>query len=163
MTVQTVELYSGADMMRLRKKIRAWTAVLSGVAAGALAACVTLAATVDTAHAEKMELAAVLISTLAGWFVLYGAIFIVTVSRRELAHAEMLRNGERTRTEGPVSVTKERVVIRKSITARRVEVKCEGGTKRFLVTERRAKALSNASAAAVYTAHGYVAAYEVER
>ena len=108
-----------------------------------------------------MELAVICVSTLAGWIVIYGRTFVVAAARRELAHAGMLRREARETARGAVTVTDERVVIRNSITARRVEVSADGRIRRLLVCESRADDLAAAGAAALYAAHGYVAAYEV--
>ena len=111
--------------------------------------------------AARMELAVIGVSTLAGWIVIYCGMFTVAAARRELAHANMLHREARETVRGAVSVTDERVTIRQSITARRVEVAADGQTRRLLVCEARAAALAAAGASVLYTVHGYVAAYEV--
>ena len=161
MSGTVIELYSDADLRRLRAQIRGWRVALGVLAAVTLAVCVALAAVTGTANAAHTEPAAVIVSTVLGWVILYCHIFVVTAKQRELTHAQMLREEERERVEGPVTVTKERLVIRKSITARRVEVRGEEG-RRLLVCESRAGTLAQARATAVYAAHGYAAAYEVE-
>lgn len=161
MEPQIVELYDDAAMARLERRIRRWRGALWMLAAGALAVCVGLIARTGTANAARMELAVISVSTLTGWIVIYGGIFIVTAARRELAHANMLRREERETARGAVTVTDERVVIRNSITARWVEVSADGKIRRLLVCETRADDLAAAGAAALYAAHSYVAAYEV--
>ena len=157
-----VELYDDREIARLSRRIRSWTAAIGVLAAAALAVCVTLAALTNTANAGRMELAAIAVSTLAGWVIIYCSLFVVTEGRRELGHARMLREEERERVEGQIAVTKERLIIRKSIRVRRVEVSAAGETRRFLVCESRAKALEKAGPKALYIANGYVAACEVE-
>lgn len=157
-----VELYTDGDLDRLRKKIMAWTAAAAVVGLGGLAACVAMAALTTTATAGKMELGAVLTSTLAGWFVLYVWIFVILPARRDLAHGQMLREEEPERVEGTVALTGERVPIRRSITARRVEVRRGEDVRRFLVSESRAEKFAGANLSAVYVVHGYVAALEAE-
>ena len=161
MEPRIVELYSDSAMTRLERRIRRWRVLLLALCAGALAVCLGLIARTGTANAARMELAVICVSTAAGWIVIYGGIFVVTAARRELAHANMLRREERQAVSGGVTVTKERVAIRNSITARRVEVNANGQTRRLLVCETRADALAAAGAAVLYTAHSYVAAYEV--
>ena len=158
-----VELYGEAELQGLRRKVKGWVIALCALAAIALAVCIVLAALTDTANAQRMELAVILINIAAGWVIIYCAAFIAAAGRRELEHAEMLGKEERVRITGTPTVTEQRVVIRRSITARRVEVQGEGGEiHRLLVCESRAKALKDANAAALYAAHGYVAAYERE-
>lgn len=161
MTGKIVELFPDADMERLARQIRRWRTALCILAAAALAACVCMAAAAGTANADRMEIAAIIVSTFAGWIVIYCAIFVVTARRRELAHAAMLRTEDRQRVEGTVAVTDERFTIRKSVAVRRVEV-CGDEERRLLVCDSRAAALAASGAVAVYTAHGYVAAYEVK-
>lgn len=156
-----VELYSDADLDRLTKQIRQRCAANSLIAAAALVACIAMIACADTRNAASMEVASIIVSTVAGWIVIYGSVFVVSVRRRELRHAAMLHEEERQTVSGVVMVTDERVVIRRSITARRVEVRGEKETQRLLVCESRAAALAQAGADTVYAVHGYVAAYEV--
>ena len=155
------ELYGEEDLARLKGQIRRRSAAYASLAAAALAVCVTLIALTRTGNAARMELAVIAVSTVAGWIVLYGCIFVVTARRRELRHAVMLREEERQAVRGTVVVTDERVAIRRSITARRVEVRGEEETQRLMVCEARAEALKQAGADVLYTVHGYVAAYEV--
>ena len=160
MSETVTELYTDADMERMRQKGKIWQRALCILAGAALAVCVGLALLAGTESALRMELAAVAVSTVAGWIVIYGVLFVVTPLRRELAHAAMLRTEERQRVEGEAAVTDERFTIRKSVAVRRVEVRREGEEPvRLLVCASRAGALAGASA--LYVCHGYVAAYEV--
>ena len=155
------ELYTDAELEKLRRKIKAWTVALAVISAVGLAVCVTLAVLTNTANAQRMELYAIAVSIAVGWFVIYCACFAVGSSRRELAHAGTLRDGERERTEGRVTVTRQRLRIKKSITAKRVRVETPDGESLFWVAESRAPLLEGASA--VWTVHGYVAGYEVAK
>ena len=161
MEKEIVELYGDADMARLKRRITRWRVALWALAAAALAACVVMCALTGTANAARMETTVIVVSVLTGWIVIYGGVFVVSASRRELSHAEMLRSEERQKVTGTVTLTAERVAIRHSITARRVEVQGEGKPIQLLVCQTRAETLAAAGACAVYTAHGYVAAYEV--
>ena len=159
--MRIVELYSDAELARLKARIRRGQVFHCLLAVAALTACLVMIACTNTRNAGQMELATILVSTVAGWIVIYGSVFGVMLRRRELRHAVMLREGEREEARGAVTVTGERIVIRRSITARRVEVRGEGDVQRLLVCESRADALAAANASAVYTVHGYVAACEV--
>ena len=161
MESRIVELYDDTAIARLERRIRRWRTALWALCAGALGLCLGMIARTGTANAARMELAVIGVSTLTGWIVIYGGIFGVTAARRELAHANMLRREERQVVSGGITVTKEQVVIRSSITARRVEVTTDGQIRRLLVCGTRADALAAAGASALHTAHGYVAAYEV--
>lgn len=155
------EIFTDADTERLRKKIKLWIIALCIAAAAALAVCSVLAATVTTANAESSEFRTIIISTLSGWVIIYCAVFVVGSARRELAHSKTLSEGERERFEGKVTVTRERLRIKKSVCARGVEVETPSGTVHFWVVESKAAKLKDARA--VYAVHGYVAAYEVAK
>ena len=161
MAQQMIELYSEADLEWLKRRIGRWRTALWIFSACAFAVCLSLIALTCTGNAAQMEGAVIAVSTVAGWFVIYCGIFIVTSGRRELAHAIMLRSEARQTVSGNVVITDERVNITRSITARRVEVSGDGEIYRLLVCENRADALKTVGAAVLYTAHGYVAAYEV--
>lgn len=156
-----VELYSEADLAALERHIRRWSMAHILLAAAALAVILTLIALTGTANAARMELSVILVSTVAGWIVLYGQLLVVTPWRRELRHARMLRGDEREKVTGRVTVTDETVAITKSIVARRVEVDCGDTAERLLVCRTRADALAGVGEATLYVVHGYVAAYEV--
>ena len=161
MAGQIIELYSEADMTRLSWQIKRWRIALWIFTACALAACLRMIALTGTENAARMEVMVIAVSTIAGWIVIYCSIFVVTARRRELSHANMLRSEDRQTVRGSVTVTNERLAIVRSITARRVEVSGDGEIHRLLVCENRADALAAAGEAILYTAHGYVAAYEV--
>lgn len=161
MTQQIIELYSDEDVAKFSRQIKRWRIALWIFTACALAACLRMIALTDTENAARMEGMVIAVSTVAGWIIIYCSIFVVTARRRVLSHANMLRNENRQTVRGSVTVTNERVSIIRSITARRVEVSGDGEPRRLLVCEDRADVLAAAGAVVLYTAHGYVAAYEV--
>lgn len=156
-----VELYGDGDVARLRRQIQRGRLIYGAMAAAGLIACLTMIALTGTANAARMEIAVIAVSTVVGWLVIYGVLFVIGTRKKELRHATMLRTGERQEVRGTVTVTDERFTIRKSITVRKVEVRGEQGTQTLRVCETRAEVLTAADIAAVYVVHGYVAAYEV--
>ena len=155
------ELYDAEDIGRLEKKIRNGRGAMLLLGCTALALCVALCCLTRTGNAERMELLTVAVSTVAGWVLLYLRRFVVTAERRELMHARMLRGAERETLRGRVTVTKERVAIRDSITLRQVLVETAEGTRRVKVNDRRAAALSGETGELrLYVANGYIAAFE---
>ena len=161
MAQQIIELYSETDLARLKQRIKRWQIALWILVVCALAAALMLIALTGTGNAAQMEHTVIAVSTVTGWIVIYCSVFVVTAGRRELSHANMLRSEERQAVRGVVKVTDERVAITRSITARRVEVHDNGEPHLLLVSESRADALTAVGEAVLYTAHGYVAAYEV--
>ncbi len=154
------ELYTEGDVLRLHRKIAIWTAALGVFGLAALAACIISAATATTLTAERNEVAAIIISSLSGWVIIYCAIFIIGGARKESGHAKTLIDGERERVEGKISLNGERLKIKKSVAVRGVEVVTPDGTKRFWISESRVKKFKKAEPTAIYISHGYVAAYE---
>ena len=156
-----VELYDDGDLARLRGQILRARVICGAMAVAGLIACLTMIALTGTGNAARMEAAVIAVSTVVGWLVIYGVLFAIGTRQRELRHATMLREGERQEVRGAVTVTDERVTIRKSVTVRKVEVRGAQGTQTLRVCESRAEVLTSPDIAAVYAVHGYVAAYEV--
>lgn len=162
MPSKVIELYSSDELHRMEERNRHWIIGLSIFSIAALAVCISFALRTRTLNAMQMELSAVAVSTVAGWIVLYFALFRVRTGRREIQHAVMLQDAERDRYEGTVSLQKEQFLIRKSVPVQRVEVRDENGeVARLLICRNKSAALAQARPTAVYVTHGYVAAYEV--
>ena len=156
-----IEMYDDGDLARLERKISRWRTVMCCVAAAGLLAVIVLVLITGTGNASVTEAAAVGVTWAAGWVDIYLWVFVVRANKRELSHATMLRTEERERIPGRARLTDGRVAIRKSITARRVEVVCEDGeVRRLLIAQSRAGKLEKIETAAVYAAHGYIAAVE---
>ena len=134
-------LYSPEDISRLEKKRRMWLAVLAVVAGGALLTCVGLCLATNTANAPQMERAVIVLSGAAGCVGLYLRRFTAADTRHEIDHARMLLRDEGTEHTGVLTVTKERLRIRNSVTIRMIELE-EGGKKtRLKVIESRVRRL----------------------
>lgn len=153
-------LYDERELAALHRRIARWRWGLAAVGAAALAGIVLLMAFTTTLNAPYTELAAIGVSTLAGWILIYGILFQYLPCRREAAHAAFLAESPAQPAEGTLTLTGERVKIAKSITARRVELTGPEGVRRLLVCDTRAAALMEAAPRRVYAAHGYVAGWE---
>ena len=159
---QIVSLYPPERLRQLKRKIKALRILLWVLAAAALTACVVLTCCANTANSSVMMLWTMGISTVAGWIVLYLAIFGVGEGKKELAHASHLVEGEQQAVTGTVLVDPCRMRLRKSISVRKVFVRTPEGEQSFLVNAARAEELRRAGERlTVYVSHGYVAAYEV--
>ena len=122
----TEKLYSPGDIRRLEIRKRRWKAALYIIALGALAVCVTLCFLTRTSNAARMEKAVLVISALAGWLCLYIRRFPVQDAGHEIDHARMLLDGKGEVFCGTVTVTKERLRIKNSITFRTVVLDAPG-------------------------------------
>ena len=159
---QLVSLYPPERIIQLKWKIKALRILLWVLAAAALTACVVLTCCANTANSSVMMLWTMGISTVAGWIVLYLAIFGVGERKKELAHASHLMEGEQQAVTGTVRVDPQRMRLRKSITVQKVFVRTPEGERSFLVNAARAEELRRAGEnLTLCVSHGYVAAYEV--
>ena len=68
---QITELYGRQDLNRLKTKYRNAAAAAALIAALTLAVCVLLCCLTEPGNAEIMERAAVTVSVLGGWTVIY--------------------------------------------------------------------------------------------
>ena len=156
------ELYSRQDVKRLEiiSKRAGLAAVL--IAAATLAACVLLCCLTDLDNASVMEKAAVAVSVLGGWIVIYLRNWPVKELRAECGHAEMLLEGERETIEGVLTLSKERMRIRGSIRFYPLTLQDGEETRRGKVVASRAGQLRAAEGKRIclYLVNGYAAAYE---
>lgn len=156
------DLYSRQELKRLdiKRKCAARAAVM--IAAATLAVCVLLCCLTDTANAAVMEKAAVAVSALGGWIVIYLVNHPVRELRWELGHAEMLLGGERETIEGVLTLSKQRMRIRGSI--RFYDLRLQDGeeTRRGKVIASRAGVLraEEGKRLRLYLVNGYAAAWE---
>ena len=157
--MDTGSLYSREDIRRLEKKKRLWTAALCIIAGAAFLACVSLCLLTNTANAERMERAVIALSGGAGCVCLYLRRFTVADTRHEIDHARMLLSGEGAVYEGVLTVTKERLRIRNSVTIRLVTLEEDGKPRRLKVIETRTARLAalEGRTVRVRVVNGYIA------
>ncbi len=138
-TIQT--FYRPEDLIRLtnkfkRERVTVW--VLAGVT---LALCVLFCCLADSRSAARMELAAVLSSTLGGWIVIYRRVFCMNAAKHEREHAEHLLESGHSVLRGRLTVTKERLRIKNSIRIRSLLLENEEGVHRLKVNETQVPVL----------------------
>ena len=156
------ELYSRQDIRRLKNEYRNWKIATALIAAVTLAVCVLLCCLTDMKNAAVMERAAVAVSVLGGWIVIYLYHNVVQDRRAGIGHAEMLLEGERETVEGVLSLSGQRMRIRGSIRFYPLTLTDGGETHKSKVIDARAAALRNMDGRRLrlYTVNGYAAAYE---
>ena len=152
-------LYSPEDLPRLEKKIKVERVLVWALAGLTLGLCVLFCCLTNTANAQRMELAAVVTSTLGGWIVIYRRLFGLLETRCELQHARYLLETPGDILRGRLSITKERLRIKNSIRIRILLLEDGGETRRLKVNETRVKALRpwDGKRVTVALAGGYVA------
>ena len=156
------ELYSPSELGRLEKKAKCAGLAAAVIAAATLTACVLLCCLTNLDNAAAMEKAAVAVSILGGWTVIYLYNNPVLDLRRELGHARMLLEGERETIEGVLELSKDRMRIRGSIRFYALTLTDGTETRKSKVIAGRAVQLRALSGRRVrlFTVNGYAAAYE---
>lgn len=155
-----VELYSPADLARLKTKKRRWSVALWSFSGAALLCCVLLCVKTNTGNAARMERWAVIVSTLSGWIVMTLGLDVVAALKKEAAHVQHMLTGPRETAEGTLVLTDEVIPIRGSVRVRRGVLQTENGERRLLIHARRAGALTPGKVR-ISTVHDYVVAAEV--
>ena len=155
----TEKLYSPEEIRRLEKKKSRSAAALFIIAGATLAACVCLCLLTHSANARQTETAVYVISAAAGWVCLYIRRFPVKERGREIDHARMLLADGGQEFTGVLTVTKERLRIKNSITIRMVELRENGMEKQLRVIESKVPRLRalEGKAVRVRTVNGYIA------
>lgn len=158
-----IELFSRDEVARLERRRKAGAALACAAAVLGLIACILLCRATTTANAAQTERAAVATAIVSGWLAIGFATLVAADAKREAGHAQMLLDGERAAVPGKVSVGRERLRIRNSVTIRKVQVENGKGTRKLNVNERKAKALQAAGEdITLYAVNGYAVAYETE-
>ena len=158
--METIELYSPADLARLKTQKRRWSAALWSFSGAALLCCVLFCLRTNTANAAQMERWTVIVSTLAGWIVITLGTDVVAARKREAAHVQHMLTGPREEQEGTLVLTEEFISIRGSVRVRRGVLQTEDGTRRLLIHAKRADRLKPGRVR-ISTVHDYVVAAEV--
>ena len=160
---QTVhELYSSGELAQLEQRARRALAAMIAVAAGTLAGCVALCCLIGRFDAALLEKAAVALSILGSWVVIYLGNNTVRDRKHELTHAKMLLEGERETLEGVLAVSKQRMRIRGSIRFYALTLTDGEETHRSKVVAARAPLLraQEGKRVRLYVVNGYAAAWE---
>ena len=159
-TMENIQnLYSPEELPRLEKRIRTERVLVWGGAGLTLLLCVLFCCLTRPENARQMEWAAILCSTLGGWFVIYRRLFGLRESRYELQHARYLADSPQTLLRGKLSVSKERLRIKNSIRIRILLLDDGKSCHRLKVNETRVKKLRplDGKTVTVSLAGGYVA------
>lgn len=161
--MKTTELYGEAYVARTERNNRIWTVLTCVLALGCLAVCVGLCAGLTTANANRTQLLVTAVSAVGGWIVIFLLSCVVLPAKRELAHLKTLQGEPRERLVGQVTPEAQRLAIRRSITVQRLRVETDEGPRRVSVNVRALRRLPKLPAQlTLYTAHGYVVAWEVD-
>ena len=159
-----IELYPPERLERLRGRVGVLRRCFWGMALLAAVVCLVLTLTADNFNVYRRLAWCIGISVGTGWLIIYFGTYYVRDGRRELEHAAHLADGEREAVTGKVTVLRQKVRIRSSITQRRVRVDTAEGSRTLNVNIDKADQLRKAGERlTLYVVHGYITAYEVAR
>ena len=158
------ELYNKNDLRGLRDRITRWRVIDAVIAAAELIVAAFLLLTVNTENESANEVGVIISFAVVAWIIFYTVNFIILASKRELAHADLLRVGARTEYTGRVVTYSGRFRIRKSILVRRFVFETDGGERVSLniadsATQRFFSSAKDKARIKIATVHGFVAAY----
>ena len=108
------------DRSALRNRERKLTAVFRILAAAAAAAFIVICLLIRMENARIMQPVLIAVTALSGWICIAVWQLGIRESRTQLAHLDMLREGEKEYREGNLTLTRESVGIPKSIRIRKV-------------------------------------------
>ncbi|MBR2660204.1 MAG: hypothetical protein IKE15_02245 [Clostridia bacterium] len=108
------------DRSALRSRERKLTAVFRILAAAAAAAFIVTCLLIRTENARVMHPVLIAVTALSGWICIAVWQLGIRESRTQLAHLDMLREGEKEYREGCLTLSLESVQIPKSIRIRKV-------------------------------------------
>ena len=153
------ELYTAADLDRLRRKRRIFLALFWACALGGLAVCVLFCLRTGTGNAGTMLRRCIAVSAACGWGCIALQRLGVLPAKREAAHTEHMLSGARETLHGTVSLSADVVQIRRSVAVRTVTLRAGEETRRLSIHAPRASALGETPRErTLAVVHGFVAA-----
>lgn len=158
--VNRTELFTDADLARLKRKRTSALTAAALIGGLALLCCVLLCVFTRTGNAERMAFAAIAVSTVGGWAALSLLMFPAADAKHELRHAEMLREGPEERLRGTIGFEPGLMRIIGSIRFRTLRVRTAEGERRVKVCTSRAPKLPEDRELTLCVVNGYVAALE---
>ncbi len=157
-----MELYSTNQAKRLSARANTWLVIACLAVVLGLAGCIACCVLCTTATAQQMERDAIIISTLAGWAVIFALTAGVFPNRYALIHENNVLTGERETAVGQITIEPEVLQIPKSIAICKVVVGEGIHAQRLSVRADKVKYLSRYTGKTLklYTVYGYIAAFE---
>ena len=161
-----IELYDRRHIEKLKRKKKVWTAAACIFSSAVLITCIVLCCLTGTANAKIMEPLVIGIFTIGGWITVYTVTYKICYTKYAFRHRETMLAGERTAVTGRVSVSDEKIRIKKSVPIRKVCIQAGDAVQRLSLDEALVPRLKAAAARydiiTLYVAHGYIVAYQSE-
>lgn len=162
MSQPIVELFEPERMKKLEQRRKIVKYLLWALGLAAAAACVVLTLGVNNQNIYRRLIACICISVGTAWVLVYFGVYSVKDPGREIRYAANLAGEPRECVEGRVKLIKLKIRLRKSVTLRKVLVETQSGPVNLTVLISKAEQLRRAGEyLKLYTAHGYIVAYEV--
>lgn len=155
-----IELYSPAQQKRTRRARILISLLFWAVALGGLLFCVLTCLRADPAAGRALIVRLLLAAVPCGWVCIALWLELLSPLRRLAAHAAHMREGARETLHGVVTVTDERIRIRRSITVRTVLLRTGETTQRLNVYAPYARLLGGTPREmTLAVVHSYIAAF----
>ncbi len=157
-----MELYSHLQAQKLAGRVKGWS-IAAGIAAFlGLAGCIACCLLSARATAAQYELLAGIISTGAGWFVIFAITAQILPNRYDHAHESNMLAGPRETVTGPVAIEPEILQIPKSIAICKVVLGTGRSAQRLSIRADKLALLQpyDGKTITLQTVHGYIVAIE---
>ena len=134
-------LYTKEQLNRVKRKDQTGRALVWGLSAVSLAACVALCLNTRMGNERTMYLFVVAVSILGGWTVMALLFFYWLPWRAERRHMEGILQGEEEEAVGVLRWTDTLFAIPRSITVRKMNLETDQGLLSLQADERLIRAL----------------------
>ena len=134
-------LYTKEQLNRVKRKDQTGRALVWGLSAVSLAACVALCLNTRMGNERTMYLSVVAVSILGGWTVMALLFFYWLPWRAERRHMEGILQGEEEEAAGVLCWTDTLFAIPRSITVRKMNLETDQGLLSLQADERLIRAL----------------------
>ena len=134
-------LYTKEQLNRVKRKDQSGRALVWGLSAVSLAACVALCLNTHMGNERTMYLSVVALSILGGWTVMALLFFYWLPWRAERRHMEGILQGEEEEAIGVLRWTDTLFAIPRSITVRKMNLETDQGLFSLQADERLIRAL----------------------
>ena len=154
-------LYKKEQLNRVKRKDQTGRALVWGLSAVSLSACVALCLNTRMGNERTMYLSVVAVSILGGWTVIALLFFYWLPWRAERRHMEGILQGEEEEAVGVLHWTDTLFAIPRSITVRKMNLETDQGLLSLQADERLIRALPKSGARVrVRFVRRYITAWE---
>jgi len=153
--------YTSQEAKRWQRRAKNCLIFSAALIVLALGACIVMCLMVTTANAQKLQLAAVSLFTLAGWTDILLFFFVYAPARAQAEHIGGMLTQEPLVHEGVLTLLPEVFRIPRSITVRKASLMTADGAISLSVSAALSRQLPQGKPLRVWTVRGFITAWEV--